>query len=204
MKSNIYFFLFICLVGPLTACAAQLIANSKRPATWAQPIQLEGVPNLHKVSDDLYRSAQPTAQGMKNLEQMGIKTVVNLRSLHSDKDELAGSDLKSEHIAMKAWHTEQEDVVEFLKIVNDPERTPVLVHCQHGADRTGTICALYRITVQGWTKEEALKEMTEGGFGFHAVFQNLPSWIQELDIDAIKTEAGLKDDDSSSPSISQN
>ena len=122
---------------------------------------------------------------------MGIETIVNLRSFHSDRDEVGQTDLQCERIHMKAWHPEREEVVLFLRIVMDPKRTPVLVHCQHGADRTGTMCALYRIAVQGWTKEEAIREMTAGGYGFHEVFDNLPEWIAELDIESIKREAGL-------------
>ncbi len=49
-----------------------------------------------------------------------------------------------------------------------------LVHCQRGADRAGTMCVLYCVAVQGWTKEEAIREMTEGGFGFYEIWKNLP------------------------------
>jgi len=129
---------------------------------------------------------------MRNLKQKGIVTIVNLRSFNSDRDEIKGTALGSEHIYMKAWHPEREEVVRFLQIVTDPKRTPVLVHCQHGADRTGSMCALYRVAVQGWTKEEALREMREGGFGFHEVWKNLPAWIERLDIDSIRKEAGIK------------
>lgn len=162
-----------------------------RPAEWAQPVSLDGVPNLHQVSDTLYRSAQPTAEGMKNLKQMGIKTIVNLRELHSDRDEIGETGLGYEHIGMYTWHPEKEDAVRFLRVVTDPDRTPVLVHCQHGADRTGAMCALYRIAVQGWTKQAALTEMIDGGFGFHSIWINLPDWIEDLDIQAIRQEAGL-------------
>ena len=134
-----------------------------RPKKCAQPITQTGVSNLHKVSDDLYRSAQPTAEGMHALKKIGIQTIVNLRSFHSDRDEIADTGLAYEHIYMKAWHAEEEDVVRFLQIVTDKKRLPVLVHCQHGADRTGTGCAIYRIVIQGWSKEDALREMTEGG-----------------------------------------
>ncbi len=164
---------------------------TNRPASWARPVTLEGVPNLHHVSSNLYRSAQPTAQGMRNLREKGVATVVNLRSFHSDADELKGTGLACEHIPMKAWHPERDEVVRFLRIVADPKRTPVLVHCQHGADRTGTLCALYRVAVQGWTKEEAIREMTRGGFGFHEVWQNLPAWIADLDIESIRRDAGI-------------
>jgi protein tyrosine/serine phosphatase len=159
---------------------------------WAQPIEMEGVPNLHKVSDTLYRGAQPTEDGMRNLENLGIKTVLNLRSLHSDRDEIADANVDYEHIWMKAWHAETEDVVRFLKVVTDPNRTPVFVHCQHGADRTGTMCAMYRIAVQGWSKDDAIKEMTEGGFNFHGVWDNLIEYIRNVDVNDVRIKAGLR------------
>jgi hypothetical protein len=55
------------------------------------------------------------------------------------------------------------------------------------------MCAIYRIAVQGWTKAEAIEEMTKGGFGFYPGWQNIVNYILQLDIDAIKSRAGLKD-----------
>ncbi len=165
--------------------------TNERPSTWAQPVALAGVPNLYRVSTNLYRAAQPTAEGMRNLRALGIKTIVNLRSFHSDRDALADTGLDHEQIAVIAWHPERDEVVRFLRIVTDPARTPALVHCMHGSDRTGMMCALYRIAVEGWTKEDALREMAEGGFGFHGIWQNLPRWVETLDLDAIRKEAGI-------------
>lgn len=163
-----------------------------RPATWAQPVEAKGVPNLHKVSDNLYRSAQPTAEGMQTLKAMGIETIVNLRSFHSDRGEIGETGLGYEHIYVKAWHPDEKEVIRFLQIVTNNKRTPALVHCMHGADRTGAMCAIYRVAVQGWSKEEAVREMADGGFGFHEAWKNLVPWINSLDIDAIKEKAGLK------------
>ena len=159
-----------------------------RPADsqWATAMEAVGVPNLYKVSDDLYRSAQPTDEGMKNLETLGIRTIINLRSFHSDRDEMKGTDLGYFHMTMKAWHPEEKEARQFLQIISDPNNLPALVHCQHGADRTGTMCAIYRIAVQGWSREEAIREMTDGGFGFHEIWSNLPAWIERLDIDEIQ------------------
>lgn len=165
---------------------------SERPSIWAQPVNLDGVPNLHKISTNLYRSAQPTEQGMKNLKQIGIETIINLRSFSSDRKELGDTGLGYEHIYMKAWHPERKEVIEFLKIVMDKKRSPVLFHCKHGADRTGTMCALYRIVVQDWSKEDAIREMTSGGYGFHEIWTNLPKWIDELGIESIREELGIK------------
>ena len=181
------------LLAATSAIAAPKAAETsrKRPDKWARPIELSGVPNFHQVSTNLYRSAQPTAEGMKALKKRGIHTIVNLRSFHSDRDEIGDTGLAYEHIYMKAWHAEEKEIVRFLQIVTDRKRLPVLVHCKHGADRTGTMCAIYRIVIDGWTKKEAVAEMTQGGFGFHEVFSNLIKFINGLDMEDIKKRAGL-------------
>ena len=62
---------------------------------------MAGVPNLHKVSTELYRSAQPTAEGMANLKKLGVKTVINLCSFDSDSDKLGSSRFDYGHIAVE-------------------------------------------------------------------------------------------------------
>jgi protein tyrosine phosphatase (PTP) superfamily phosphohydrolase (DUF442 family) len=160
---------------------------------WAAPLEKSGLPNLHKVSEDVYRGAQPTAEGFRELYKMGIKTVVNLRSLHSDRDELGDVPLAYREIPMQAWRPEQEEVLEFLRVVTDPDQTPVFVHCQHGADRTGVAVASYRMVVQGWSTDEAIAEMMEGGFGFHGIWINLPRFLRKLDVERIRQELGRSD-----------
>jgi len=179
--------------GPTGAPRAALPVStaSKRPPQWAVPVERPGLPNLHRVSDDLYRGAQPTADGFRELKEMGIRTVINLRSFHSDRDEIGDAALAYEHIAMKAWHPEDEDVVRFLRVATDPARMPVFVHCKHGADRTGVMCALYRMAVQGWSSEEAVEEMREGGFGHHEIWANLRDYVRGLDVEEVKRRAGL-------------
>lgn len=159
---------------------------------WASPIKREGLPNLHKVSEELYRGAQPTAEGMKDLKKLGIKTVINLRAFHSDRDEIGETELDYEHIPIPAWRLKEEHVIQFLKIVTDKSRTPVFVHCMHGADRTGVMSAIYRIVIEGWPKEEAIQEMTEGGFGFHKIWKNLIRFVEDLDIEETKKKAGIE------------
>jgi protein tyrosine phosphatase (PTP) superfamily phosphohydrolase (DUF442 family) len=132
---------------------------------------------------------------MRELKEMGVRTVVNLRSMHSDRDEIGDTDLAYERIPMQAWDSDVKEVVRFLRIATDRERTPVFVHCYHGADRTGLVCAVYRIVVCGWTKDEAIREMTEGDFGFHWIFSNIVRFIENLDIDEIREQAGIGDDD---------
>ena len=191
-KTKLFSVISVSTLVLLSMAYAVETFQPNRPPHWAQPIQMKGVPNLHKISDTLYRSAQPSAEGMRNLRAIGVQTVVNLRSFHSDRDEIGDTGLAYEHIYMKAWHPEEDDAVRFLQIVANPRRYPVLVHCQHGADRTGTMCALYRVAVQGWSKEEAIEEMSQGEFGFHGIWDNLTQWINALDVERIKKRAGIQ------------
>jgi len=76
---------------------------------WAKSLELPGVTNIHKVSDNLYRGAQPSNEGMKQLEKLGIKTIINLRSAHSDRDEIKDTGLSYHHIRMSMWNLEKEE-----------------------------------------------------------------------------------------------
>jgi protein tyrosine/serine phosphatase len=46
---------------------------------------------------------------------------------------------------------------EILKVIACPARHPVLVHCSHGKDRTGLVCALV-LSVAGASDEEILAD----------------------------------------------
>lgn len=139
---------------------------------------------------------------MRELEKMGIKTVICLRSGHSDQEELSGTKLSIEHIPMKTWSPSREDVVRVLKTLTDKKRGPVFLHCQHGADRTGVMCATYRVVVCDWTKAEAIKEMTEGGFGYHSIWINLIGFVNNLDVESLRKEAGVGLEKPEKPAIS--
>ena len=163
----------------------------ERPSRWAQPVEMEGVAKLYRMTDHVFRSAEPSVKGLQNLKNAGIKTIVNLRAYHSNREQANKFGFAFEQIYIKTWHLVENEIVRFLQIMTDPARYPVLVHCHHGADRTGTMCAIYRIVLQGWSKKEAIAEMTEGGFGFHTCWVNLIPHIRRLDVDRIRQKAGL-------------
>lgn len=98
-KTALSSFIVIChaLVNPLQG---QDLAVDHR-ADWAPAVQIEGLPNLHKVSDTLYRCAQPSAVGLQNAKKLGIETVVSLRAFHSDKDEIGQTGLKYQHLGTR-------------------------------------------------------------------------------------------------------
>jgi hypothetical protein len=160
------------------------MANSGgRPVDLVDCVQIEGVPNFFRVSDDLYRGAQPTATGMRNLKAMGINTIVN-SFVSLDRTRLR-------HLTgCETIHMKVASGGKCLILKRDYSKGPLFLFTAAGRIHR-TMCAVYRIAVQGWTKEEALREMTEGGFGFHGIWDNLIQWINRLDIDKIKQRAGI-------------
>lgn len=189
-------FIFVATVLIVGGCATSPAQKGPRPKNWAMQMQeIQGLPNLFRVNDFLYRSAQPTKEGFIVLNQKRrlikgdapIKTILSLRAFNDDGPLVAeSSTLHLEQIRFHSWHPEDEDVVKFLQIITNPALQPVLVHCQHGADRTGTMIAIYRIAYEGWTKKQATDEMVGGGYGFHPIWKNLLRYIEKLDVEAIK------------------
>ena len=131
-----------------------------RPANWAQALNPNF--NLHQMNDTLYRSALPRVQDNQWLQQENIQTVINF---YQKPDRLWLSDSSIEQIQIPL-HTDRINDVDVLRALHSitaaQEKGPVLMHCKHGQNRTGLIAAMYRIVIEGWSKEAAMAEMQQG------------------------------------------
>jgi uncharacterized protein (TIGR01244 family) len=129
----------------------------------------QNIPNFQKVNDRLYRGAQPTDQGFQDLAQLGIKTVIDLRDIgeHSQADEqkiVTSLGMRYVSIPMHGLSTPESDKVAAVQaLFNDANGGPVFVHCKRGADRTGMVIAVYRISHDGWDNKKALSEAKSNG-----------------------------------------
>jgi protein tyrosine/serine phosphatase len=141
----------------------------------------------------LYRSEQPTALGMKNLEKLGIRTVISLRHMNSDDDEVRGTSLRTEHVKIFTWDIKDQQVVEVMRILRNTQNGPFLIHCQHGSDRTGLMSAMYRILEQGWSVDDALAELTGGGYGYHSIWSNVLGYVRKADIGKLRAAIAAGD-----------
>ena len=159
----------------------------------AQPVECPGVGNLYRVSRTLYRSAQPDAEGFAHLARdLGVRTVVNLRDDLSDKSFALPRGLRLDLVQIKISSLDitQGDgrlLLEALAAIDAAARKgPVLVHCERGADRTGTVVALYRMKREGWTAEAAITEMEQGPYDFNRLYAltpigNVPAFLKSVD-----------------------
>jgi len=178
--SRIWLILALVVLLPVAGQAAQkeLLAVPRN--------DLPGLTNFAKVSDGLYRGAQPEPAGLLELKKMGVKTIINLRAKHTDEPILAGLGFKYVSIPISSWNLDEEDVVSFLQVVTNPANQPVFVHCQYGSDRVGVMVAVYRMYAQNWGKKDALAELNN--FGFHEVWVNLKSYLNYVDLRRLKDE----------------
>ncbi|MBM4148787.1 MAG: glycosyltransferase [Lentisphaerae bacterium] len=141
-----------------------------RPDHWARPLDRDGVPNLFQVDNTIYRGGQPTAEGFRTLEEMGIRTVVNLRSFHSDSRLLKNTGIREERLPVRLLNIMEDDLEEFCRIASRSGNGPFYVHCRQGIERTGIACAAYRVAMCGWSEDDAIDEMVNGGFGYHPLW----------------------------------
>lgn len=140
----------------------------------ADPRPLPVVPasviqRFQQVDEKLLRGAQPGADGLHRLRDLQVRTVIDLRSERDegrrDEQRLVES-LGMRYISLpiadgnffKRSGEVPEDTVRKFFAALDASAGPVFVHCRRGADRTGTVVALYRIARHGWDNQRAYQE----------------------------------------------
>lgn len=132
-----------------------------------EPTQVNGLHKFYRVNEHIYRSAQPSREGLQALAKLGVKTVIDLRGASERSSEsqlLEEIGIKYVNIPMPALGAPTlESVKRALALLVDQNAWPILVHCERGADRTGTVIACLRISQDGWSNQKALDEAKQLG-----------------------------------------
>jgi tyrosine-protein phosphatase SIW14 len=144
-------------------------AAAVEPA-YGEKLRLDGIHNAGKINDVLYRGAQPKEQGLTELKKLGISTIVDLRredpaKIAWERHQAESLGMRFVHIPVTGWSSPtDEQVAEFLALFHSNPQQKIFVHCRLGEDRTGLFVAIYRIALEKWTPEQAMKEMYFFGF----------------------------------------
>lgn len=125
------------------------------------------IENFGKINDNYYRGSQPLADHFTQLKALGIKTVIDLRqdSVKQASEWARTVGLHYVNIPLTTKRAASEEQTKyFLELVNDQANWPVYVHCKGGRHRTGEMTAIYRISRDGWSADQAYEEMKRYDF----------------------------------------
>lgn len=127
----------------------------------------QGIANFGRVNGTLFRGAQPDERGLENLQRLGVATIINLRmaadAWHGEADAAHRHGLVYVNVPLQGLGAPTDAQVTRVLSLLESSRPPVFVHCEHGADRTGTIVACYRMRHDGWTPDQAMAEAERFG-----------------------------------------
>jgi protein tyrosine/serine phosphatase len=128
-------------------------------------LNAKGLPNFGAVAPNLYRGALPRNEGFEELKKLGVNVVVDMRGKSKD-EEAAVRKLGMEYISIPSHCPFPNDgtFAKFLRVIRENPGKKVFVHCRLGDDRTGMAVAAYRMAEEGWSADEAMKEMKAFGF----------------------------------------
>ena len=166
-------------------CNFSVIAQNKAELVLQQA-------NMYQVDDKLYRSEQLTLEDKNAFREANIKTIINLRYFSRNENEEIFDDTEGITLInnpLLTWRVKPKDIAKVLKSIRLHQKNgAVLVHCYHGADRTGIMIAMYRIIYHGWTIEQAKNEMQQGPYGYHSLWKNLDKLLSEKNVRKVRAE----------------
>jgi protein tyrosine phosphatase (PTP) superfamily phosphohydrolase (DUF442 family) len=192
----------------LSASAQQSIAPAVMRSAYGQKLQIPGVPNAGKINDVLFRGAQPNEAALAQLKNLGITTIVDLRSedqqqVQRERKQAESQGIHFVYIPVSGWSPPTNDqVAQFLSLFHNNPNEKVFVHCHFGRDRTGVFVAAYRVAIEKWPVEQAVNEMYL--FGFHGhLHPSMTSFVRDFPALLISAPAfaGFKDPKSPLPAV---
>lgn len=180
-------FAVLLLSSTLVACATYP-ATTPRPEHWASIIKADA--NFYEVDKGVYRSEMPIADDVAVMTAQDIKTIINLQYKNQDEDaKIFDKSITLINEPILTWQVRPAQIARALYAIEQGKaQGGVLVHCYHGADRTGIVIAMYRVIYQGWDIESARAEMKGGGYGFHKIWQNLDRMLSPIGVAQVRAE----------------
>jgi len=155
------------------------------PPAFAEKIYVPGISDFGRVNYFIYRGSQPKDDGVEQLKQFGIDTIVDLRGeFHGlmEKERLRAESMGMHFINLpgSGWATpKDEEIAQFFSLLRERPRRKIFVHCWLGGDRSGMFIAAYRIAFDGWSPQQAIQEMRSFHY-LHFWHPNMARWVERF------------------------
>lgn len=173
--------------------STDIAASGTNPNSSQKAAIIDEAKNFYRVDERLFRSAQLDGSDVAKLHELGIKSIVNLRHFSRGGDKRAfGDQFWLANKPLQSWEIKPAQIADVLRTIRERQKEgAVLVHCYHGADRTGLVVAMYRVIYQGWSLDAARSEMIDGGYGFHSMWQDIAGFLTPQNEALIRAELGI-------------
>ena len=124
------------------------------------------ISNFGQMDERFYRGARPKQKDFQALKDLGIKTVIDLTdNTPQEKGYVEALGMTYVNIAIPdKKDPSDEQIAQFLKLVNDPATGKFYVHCAGGRHRTGVMGAVYRFNNYQWNFSQVYAEMENFDF----------------------------------------
>jgi protein tyrosine/serine phosphatase len=171
--------------------------SSSSPTNPSKTFSSITIQNFGQMDDHFYRGAQPKDNEYKELAELGVKTVIDLRDDPMPYAKSAAEAVKLAYFNIPMSdkdYPKDADVDAFLKLSADERNWPFYVHCAGGRHRTGLIGAMYRFNHDGWDYTRAYEEMKNYDFytrwGHGAIKKYVDDYWQHLQAKKPQPTAG--------------
>ena len=124
------------------------------------------ISNFGQMDERFYRGARPKQKDFQALKDLGIQTVIDLTdNTPQEKGYVEALGMTYVNIAIPdKKDPTNEQIAQFLKLVNDPATGKYYVHCAGGRHRTGVMGAVYRFNNYQWNFNQVYAEMENFDF----------------------------------------
>ncbi|RIK62166.1 MAG: hypothetical protein DCC65_17885 [Planctomycetota bacterium] len=150
------------------------------------PVPVEGVSGVKNLKRDgqIYVAGTPTSEGLDQLKDRGVMTVIDLRR----QDEIKPEEVQAArdrgmtyvNIPMKSDEMTREQLDAFMEIMRAHSGEPVLVHCA-GGSRAGGMYGAYLGKSGQCPADEALRRAKEAGLRNPELEKDLSQALNEED-----------------------
>lgn len=180
--------LFFAILSLLLAISVNVSAKKKDEFPTVK------IKNFGQMDDRFYRGGQPKETDYQSLADLGIKTIIDLRQDSEAYEKRIAESLGMTYVNIPmsdSTYPRQEQIDQFLKLVDDPSTGKFFVHCAGGRHRTGVMGAVYRFNHYKWNYDQVYAEMKDYDFytrfGHGDMKKFVQDYAQKFEVNAANT-----------------